>query len=78
MSDLSIKYVIRHSPLYYNGHNFEYPFDTFSKAKVFKTVAGAKSACMRLWKYGFKDIEIVEVETKSTENIIKYENKICG
>lgn len=73
--------------LYYNGNQtFSYNnFSGFEKAKVFKNTAGAKNACLNLemhqsWyvKQGLEkpaDYEIVEIVTKVTDNITKYERK---
>lgn len=78
MSDSSIRYVIRSKGFgYYNGKNTYndtmFVLEGFSKAKVFKNVAGAKVACLNLLEHGIKDLEIVEIETKPTDNVIKYE-----
>lgn len=78
MSESISRYVIRSNGFgYYNGKNTYstkiFILGEFSKAKVFKNVAGAKVACLKLWEHGIKDLEIVEIETKPTDNIIKYE-----
>lgn len=83
------RFVIRRvgDGLYYNGNQtFSYNnFQTFEKAKIFKNIGGAKNACLNLemhksWyvKQGIEkpdDYEIVEIVTKVTDNITKYERK---
>ena len=84
------RFVIRRvrDGLYYNGNqtfSFSDNFQNFEKAKVFKNTAGAKNACLRLelhknWYVENKgdipdDYEIVEIVTKVTDNVIKYERK---
>jgi hypothetical protein len=75
------RFVIRNSDdgKYYTG---EKTFGEFNKAKVFKNVGGAKVACNELvlhkWWYthdkDFKlNLEIVEVITIVTDNVIKYD-----
>ena len=73
-----MRYIIRSKEFgYYNGKNTydakAFIFSEFSKAKVFKNITGAKVACLELLEHGVKDLEIVEIETKLTDNIIKYE-----
>lgn len=83
MNETVIRYVIRSKGYgYYNGKNtYNSPIfilDEFSKAKVFKNIAGAKVACLKLWEHGIKELEIVEIETKQTDNVIKYEGYYVG
>lgn len=89
-SDEVRRFVIRRvgDGLYYNGNqtfSSGNNFQTFEKAKIFKNIGGAKSACLNLemhqsWyvKQGLEkpsDYEIVEIVTKVTDNITKYERK---
>lgn len=80
METQSIKrYVVRQDNRYYNGDNtWTSPttfMSEFSKAKIFKNVAGAKVACGFLYNRGLRNIEIVEIETKPTDNVIQYNYK---
>lgn len=74
-----IRYVVRQDNLYYNGDNtWSSPkvfMTDFSKAKIFKNAAGAKVACGFLFDRGLRNLEIVEIETKPTDNVIQYERK---
>lgn len=74
------RYVIRISgtDMYYTGHNTfgleSNIFSEFSKSKVFKNVGGTKVACGDLTIHtSQKNLEIVEIETIITDNVIKYE-----
>ena len=78
MNETVKRYVIRSKGRgYYTGKNaYSTPisiFDEFSKAKIYKNIAGAKVACLELYSYGNRGLEIVEIETKTTDNVIKYE-----
>ena len=82
------RYVIRNSydGKFYNGKNTFKPgiFDELEKAKVYKNAAGAKVACLDLVQHRCfyeahdKDfelhLEIVEIKTIVTDNVIKYDN----
>lgn len=71
------RYVVRQDNLYYNGNNtWTSPtlfMDDFSKAKIFKNIVGAKTACGFLYNRGLINLEIVEIETKPTDNVIHFE-----
>lgn len=84
------RYVIRRvkDGLYYNGKptfSYSHNFQDFEKAKVFNNTTGAKNACLHLelrknWYIENKgdipdEYEIVEIITKVTDNVIKYERK---
>ena len=83
------RFVIRRvkDGLYYNGNQtFGFDnFDSFNKAKVFKNTAGAKNACLHLEEHQRWYVEnrgeepdeydIVEIVTKITDNIVKYERR---
>lgn len=78
MNETVKRYVIRSNGYgYYNGKNaYSSPIlilDEFSKSKIYKNIAGAKVACLELYSHGIKELEIVEIETKPTDNVIKYE-----
>lgn len=80
MEDCIIRYVIRRVKEndYYTGlktmGSISKIFSDFSKAKIFKNVAGAKVACRDLYlHFDRAELEIVEVETKVTDNKIQYQ-----
>lgn len=80
MEDCIIRYVIRRTKEndYYTGHNtfglISNIFSDFSKAKIFKNAAGAKVACGDLYNHCHQpELEIVEIETKTTNNKIQYQ-----
>ena len=78
MNETVKRYVVRSKGYgYYNGKNtYKSPIlilDEFSKAKIYKNLTGAKVACLELYSHGIKELEIVEIETKTTDNVIKYE-----
>ena len=72
------RYVIRrkNEKDYYNGHNTYggdwIVFGEFNKAKVFKNIGGAKVACGDLWLHQHKELEIVEIVTTTTDNVVEY------
>ena len=72
------RYVIRrkNEKDYYNGTSTwgsaSLNFSEFKKAKVFKNVGGAKVCCMNLWLYQHCELEIVEIVTATTDNVIDY------
>ena len=78
MNETVKRYVVRAKGYgYYNGKNaYSSPIhilDEFSKAKIYKNLTGAKVACLELLSHGIKELEIVEIDTKTTDNVIKYE-----
>lgn len=72
------RYVIRRKNErdYYNGtHTWGSVFLIFSefkKAKVFKNIGGAKVSCMDLWRHQHCELEIIEIVTTTTDNVIDY------
>lgn len=69
------RYVIRRvkEQDYYAGNNtWSSRFEGFDKAKVFKNIAGAKVSCLHIYQNKRYELEIVEIETKTTNNIIQY------
>lgn len=78
MNETVKRYVVRAKGYgYYNGKNaYSSPIlilDEFSKAKIYKNLTGAKVACLELLSHGIKELEIVEIDTKITDNVIIYE-----
>jgi len=69
------RYVIRRvkEQDYYAGNNtWSSPFEDFDKAKVFKNLVGAKVSCLNIYEHRKYELEIVEIETRVTDKIIKY------
>ena len=78
MNETVKRYVVRAKGYgYYNGKNtYKSPIlilDEFSNAKIYKNLTGAKVACLELLSHGIKELEIVEIDTKITDNVIIYE-----
>ena len=78
MNETVKRYVVRSKGYgYYNGKNaYSSPIlilDEFSKAKIYKNLTGAKVACLELLSHGINELEIVEIDTKITDNVIIYE-----